>query len=155
VKKFLKAIIPHSLQAFVRPMYHGLNGYLASFCYGLPSYRMTVIGVTGTGGKSTTVNLLAHILNHAGKKTGFITTTNYSFGVDIRLNKHGLSMPGPWLLQKQLRDMLKNKCEYAIVEATSEGLAQNRHLGIKFDTALFTNLSPAHLDAHGSFENYK
>ena len=64
-------------------------------------------------------------------------------------------MPSGWLLHKSLRAMLNNQCRFAIIEATSEGLAQNRHLGIEFDMTLFTNLSPAHIDNHGSFANYK
>ena len=63
-------------------------------------------------------------------------------------------IPGGWLLQKHIRQMLAQGCKYAIVECTSEGLAQNRHLGINFGAALITNLSEAHVEAHGGFGNY-
>ncbi len=166
--QFIKKLIPKFLLQFIRPYYHGALALLANYYFDEPSKNMVVIGVTGTAGKSTTVQMLAWILdnaesrgneetrNHAeSKKTGFITTVSFYDGNTEFINKHGLSMPGGWLLHKQLKQMLKNGCKYAVVECTSEGLAQNRHLGIDFDYALFTNLSPAHTEAHGGFENYK
>ncbi len=155
MKKLLKKVLPEGLIKKMRPFYHATQSLIASRKYGFPSSKLIVIGVTGTAGKSSTVNILAHILNATGNKTGFITTTNYSYGEIPQLNKHGLSMPNERLLQKQLSLMVEAGCKYAIIEATSEGLAQNRHLGINFDVALLTNLSPAHLEAHGGFENYK
>lgn len=160
--QFIKKIIPQALLKIIRPFYHGLVALLANIYFGNPSGQMVVIGVTGTAGKSTTVQMLAWILNNQviakDKKqagAGFITTISFFDGQAEHVNKHGLSMPGGWLLQKQLRQMAGQGCKYAIVECTSEGLAQNRHLGINFDMALFTNLSRAHLEAHGSFGNYQ
>jgi UDP-N-acetylmuramoyl-L-alanyl-D-glutamate--2,6-diaminopimelate ligase len=155
IKSTVKSFIPKSLFKALQPLYHGLVARYASMHFGNPSNKLFIIGVTGTAGKSTTVMMTAQILNFSGKKTGYITTAGSFDGNDTKINKHGLSMPGGWLLQKQLAEMVSNGCEYAIVECTSEGLAQNRHLGIKFQAALFTNLSPAHLDSHGSFENYR
>ncbi len=152
---FIKKIIPQALLKFIRPYYHGVLALAASFYFGWPSQKMMVIGLTGTVGKSTTAGMLAHILNWAGLKTGYITTVNFFDGEKDYINKHGLSMPGGWLLQKHLAQMVSNGCRYAVVECTSEGLAQNRHLGINFDVALFTNLSEAHLQSHGSFGNYR
>lgn len=153
--QFLKKIIPAPALKFFRPFYHGAVAVLASWYFGRPSKKMIVVGVTGTAGKSTTVQMIARILNVSGKKCGFITTVSFSNGDSELINKHGLSMPGGWLLQKQLRIMADNGCKYAVVECTSEGLEQNRHLGIKFDSAVLTNLSEAHIQAHGSFENYR
>ncbi len=168
--QFFKNLIPSIILKFIRPYYHGLMALVASIYYGNPSSKLIVIGVTGTAGKSTTVQMLAWILNHTNihphpkplpegeggkRKTGFITTVSFCDGKKEFINKHGLSMPGGWLLQKQLKTMLEHGCKYAIVECTSEGLAQNRHLGIKFDAAVLTNLSPAHIEAHGGFENYR
>lgn len=153
--RLLKLLLPASLLNKVRPIGHGLLAKIANFRYGHPSEKLIVIGVTGTAGKSTTINILAHILNTTGHKTGFVTTANYSYGSEVLTNEHGLSMPNEFLLQKQLAIMAARKCQYAIIECTSEGLAQNRHLGINFDVALLTNLSPAHIEAHGSFENYR
>ncbi|MBI5530804.1 MAG: UDP-N-acetylmuramyl-tripeptide synthetase [Candidatus Doudnabacteria bacterium] len=155
VKKIIKQIIPSSWLKPLRPAYHGLAALGASFHFGRPSEKMIVVGITGSVGKSTTAAMLAYILNQAGKKCGYITTVNFYNGAVDVLNKHGLSMPGGWLMQKQLKECYKNGCKYVIIECTSEGLAQNRHWGINFDMALLTNLSKAHLEAHGGFENYK
>jgi UDP-N-acetylmuramoyl-L-alanyl-D-glutamate--2,6-diaminopimelate ligase len=155
LKKIVRSLIPKFIIKSLRPIYHGWVARIASVYFGNPSQKLFVIGVTGTAGKSTTVMMTAQILNFAGKKTGYITTAGSSDGNKATVNMHGLSMPGGWMLQQQLSDMVKNGCEFAIVECTSEGLAQNRHLGIHFQAGLFTNLSPAHLDSHGSFENYR
>ncbi|MCL5774709.1 MAG: UDP-N-acetylmuramyl-tripeptide synthetase [Patescibacteria group bacterium] len=155
LKSVLRKFLPKRLFKFMQPFYHGALAVLASYYYGRPGFKMRVVGVTGTAGKSSTVRMLAHILNAQGKKCGFITTVSFHDGNRESLNQHGLSMPGGPLLQKQLALMLKNGCEFAIVECTSEGLAQNRHLGIGFEIGVFTNLYPAHTDAHGGFENYK
>lgn len=166
--EFIKKLIPEALLKAVRPFYHGLMAYVASWYFDYPSRKMIVIGVTGTAGKSTTVQMLARILNYhpslnpspsrggeENRKCGFITTVSFYDGEEEYINKHGLSMPGGWLLQKQLAAMFQKGCGYAVVECTSEGLAQNRHLGIEFEGAVFTNLSEAHVEAHGGFKNYR
>lgn len=155
IKNIGRAIIPKFIFKSLQPIYHGLMALIASFYFGKPTEKMFVIGVTGTAGKSTTTMMLAKILNTSGKKTGYITTAGSSDGNIDSVNKHGLSMPGGWMLQQQLQAMFNNGCKFAIVECTSEGLAQNRHKGIKFQGALFTNLSPAHIESHGSFDNYR
>ncbi len=151
----IKKFIPHWVLRLVRPIYHGFLAMAASWYYGRPSEQMVVIGITGTAGKSTTTAMLAAILNADGKKCGYLTTVDFFDGQKNYMNKHGLSMPGGPLLQKSLRQMVDSGCRYAIVECTSEGLAQNRHAGINFDVALLTNLSEAHIQAHGSLENYR
>jgi UDP-N-acetylmuramoyl-L-alanyl-D-glutamate--2,6-diaminopimelate ligase len=152
---FIKRILPASLLKQIRPLGHGFLAYLGAIIYGFPSKKMIVVGITGTAGKSTTTRFLASILNAAGKKTGYITTVNFFDGDKDFMNKHGMSMPGRFLLQKELKQILKNHCDFAIIECTSEGLFQNRHNGIDFDVAVVTNLAEAHLDSHGGFENYK
>ena len=155
LKNIGRAIIPKPLFKLAQPIYHGAMARIAASYFNNPSKGVAVIGITGTAGKSTTVMMLAHILNSNGLKTGYVTTVGSSNGDTEKINKHGLSMPGGWLLQKTLSELVANGCKYVVVECTSEGLAQNRHTGINFNAALFTNLSPAHLDTHGSFENYR
>jgi UDP-N-acetylmuramoyl-L-alanyl-D-glutamate--2,6-diaminopimelate ligase len=155
LKTLVKQIMPKSLLNQIRPYGHGFLAYVAAWQSGFPSRKLTVIGVTGTAGKSSTVQMLATILNFSGRKTGFITTVGSFDGDNEKINKQGLSMPGGAVIQKKLFEMIANGCSHTIIEATSEGLAQNRHLGIDFDMALITNLAPAHLEAHGGFVNYK
>lgn len=155
MKEQIKNILPVWALKWLRPLYHGVMAYWASLMQGRPSRQLIVIGVTGTSGKSTTVGMISHILNFAGIKAGHITTANYFDGTTEHTNKHGLSMPAGPLLQKQLKRILKNGCKVAVVECTSEGLAQNRHRGIDFDIALITNLERAHLDSHGGFGKYR
>jgi len=155
MKKLLKSLLPENLLKAIRPWYHGLLAWDANLYFDRPSDRLIVVGITGTAGKSTTAAMLAHILNFAGFKTGYITTVNFFDGEKEYINKHGLSMPNEIKLQKQLHAMVINKCRVAIIECTSEGLSQNRHWGVNFDMAVFTNLSNAHLEAHGSFKNYR
>jgi UDP-N-acetylmuramoyl-L-alanyl-D-glutamate--2,6-diaminopimelate ligase len=155
IKKSLRGLLPKKVFRILQPFYHGALALAASYYYGKPARQMTVIGVTGTAGKSSTVRMLAKILNSTSHACGFITTISFHDGKAEHLNQHGLSMPGGPLLQKQLSIMQKNGCKYAIVECTSEGLYQNRHLGTPFSLGVFTNLHPAHIEAHGSFESYK
>lgn len=153
--QFVKKLIPEVLLKFVRPYYHGFLAWAGSIYFGHPSEKMVVIGVTGTNGKSTTVNLIAKILEGAQAKTGFTSTVTFSTGQGENLNKVKMTMSSGWVLQKWMAKMVENKCKYAVLEVSSEGLAQNRHLGINFDVAVFTNLTPEHIESHGGFENYK
>jgi UDP-N-acetylmuramoyl-L-alanyl-D-glutamate--2,6-diaminopimelate ligase len=155
IKSAIKKLLPEKVLKEIRPIGHGFLAYVAAARAGFPSRRLVVIGITGTAGKSSTVQMLATILNKSGHKTGYITTVGSFDGNNEVVNKHGMSMPGGSMIQNELLRMVSNGCTHAIIEATSEGLAQNRHLGIDFDMALITNLAPAHLDAHGGFENYK
>jgi UDP-N-acetylmuramoyl-L-alanyl-D-glutamate--2,6-diaminopimelate ligase len=152
---FIKKLVPESALKRARPWYHGFLARLSAAYFGWPSERLIVIGITGTAGKSTTAAMLSHILNFAGIRAGYVSTVNFFDGRTNHVNKHGLSMPNEVSLQRSLDGMVKNNCRAAIIECTSEGLEQNRHWGINFDAAVFTNLSRAHLESHGSFGNYK
>lgn len=123
--------------------------------YGFPTKKMITIGVTGTSGKSTTVFLLGHILNAAGHKVGSSSTIEFCIGNECTLNKTKMTQRGRWATQQFLARMRREKCDVAIVETTSQGIEQFRHLGIRYDVCLLTNLYPEHIEAHGSFENYK
>ncbi len=151
VKK-IKKLIPERLVL----EYHHLVALFAAFRYGMPSRKMIVIGVTGTKGKTSTINFIWSTLMAGGFKTGIISTANIRIGAKEVLNKYHMTMPGRFVIQKLLSDMAKEGCKFAIVETTSEGIKQYRHAGINYDIAVFTNLSPEHLQSHGgSFEKYK
>jgi UDP-N-acetylmuramoyl-L-alanyl-D-glutamate--2,6-diaminopimelate ligase len=119
-----------------------------------PAKKLKVIGVTGTDGKTTSVNLIANMLEQAGYKVGFTSTLRYKIGDQVWSNTDKLSTQSPFVLQKMLRKMVKEKCDYAVVEVTSHSVVQSRVWGINFDVAVFTNLSEDHIEYHGSFENY-
>ncbi|MDD5043100.1 MAG: UDP-N-acetylmuramoyl-L-alanyl-D-glutamate--2,6-diaminopimelate ligase [Patescibacteria group bacterium] len=151
MKEFIKKFIPKFVLAF----YYKSLAVMADIFYGHPSGKMVVIGVTGTNGKSTTVNLIGRILEEAGYKVGWTSTANFKIAEKEWLNDTKMTMLGRFKLQKLLKDMVRAGCEYAIVETSSEGIKQFRHFGINYDVAVFTNLTPEHLESHGGFENYK
>ncbi|MDA2921642.1 UDP-N-acetylmuramoyl-L-alanyl-D-glutamate--2,6-diaminopimelate ligase [Patescibacteria group bacterium AH-259-L07] len=151
IKTILKKIIPERFLL----LYHKVLAYVAAFLYGHPSKKMIVIGVTGTSGKSTVVNLIASILEAAGYRCGLTTTFNFKIGNKEIVNTMRMTMPGRFKLQNLLKQMYRAGCEYVIIETTSQGIVQFRHIGINYDMAVFTNLSPEHIESHGSFEKYR
>ena len=151
MKKILKTIIPTS----ILNAYYKLFAILGNKIYGNPSEKLIVIGVTGTNGKSTTVNLISFSLEKAGYITGHTSTVSFKAGENFWLNNRKMTMLGRFALQKLLKKMYDEKCDYAIIETSSEGIKQFRHIGINYDIVVFTNLSPEHLESHGGFEKYK
>lgn len=151
MKSLIKKFIPASFLS----LYHKALAILANIIYGRPSEKLAVVGVTGTNGKSTTVNLIASVLEAGGYQVGFTSTVNFKIGSKEWLNDKKMTMLGRFALQKLLKQMVSAGCDYAIIETSSEGIKQSRHLGINYDVAIFTNLTPEHLESHGSFENYK
>ncbi len=150
-KEIIKKIIPPVALRW----YHKILAMVANVFYGFPSNKLVVIGVTGTNGKSTTVHLIAKMFEGAGFKVGSTSTVGFKIADKEWLNKKKMTMLGRFALQKILRQMVNVGCKYAIIETSSQGVEQFRHLGVNYDVAVFTNLTPEHIEAHGGFENYK
>jgi UDP-N-acetylmuramoyl-L-alanyl-D-glutamate--2,6-diaminopimelate ligase len=151
----IKKVIPKKLFRKIQPGYHLVLNWLAGIWYGFPGDKLTVVGITGTTGKTTTVFMTAELLRSAGLKVGYTSTAMFSDGKSDWLNDKKMTMLGRFFTQRMLRQMVKNGCQVAIVETTSEGIVQNRHRFINYDIVEFTGLYPEHIDSHGSFENYK
>lgn len=114
-----------------------------------------IIGVTGTSGKSTTVDFITRILEEAGNKVSSASSIRFKVADKEWENKYKMTMPGRFVIQKFLKQAVNAKCKFAVLEVTSEGIRQFRHKFINFDCAVFTNLSPEHIESHGGFENYR
>jgi len=151
----LKKLIPRPLFRLFQPYYHRLLAYIGAIKYKHPSKDITVLAVTGTKGKSSTVELLARILRADGKKVASLSTIQFQVGDEVHRNLYKMTMPGRFFVQKFLRDAVDAGCTYAVVEMTSEGAKQFRHTYIDIDGLLFTNLTPEHIESHGSFKKYK
>ncbi len=135
-------------------MYHRIIVLLAAIWYGFPSRKIKVIGITGTKGKSSTVEILNAILEESGYKTALSNTIRFKIGPFSSENLYKMSMPGRFFIQRFIHKAVKNKCDYAIIEMTSQGSLLYRHKHIHMNTFLFTNLSPEHIESHGNYENY-
>lgn len=129
--------------------------HLAAAFYGHPGRKLTVIGVTGTDGKTTTSNLLYQILLAAGFKTGMISTVNAVIGDEVLDTGFHVTTPDAHDVQRYLAKMVESGLTHVILETTSHGLAQHRVDASQYDIAVVTNITHEHLDEHGSYENYR
>jgi len=136
-------------------IYHFLWAWAGANIHRHPSEKIFVIGITGTKGKTTTIELLNAILEAAGKKTALLSSLRVKIGDASEKNKIGNSMPGRGYIQKFLDDAVRAKCGYALIEVTSQGIAAHRHRFIRWNIGAITNLAPEHIESHGSFENYR
>jgi UDP-N-acetylmuramoyl-L-alanyl-D-glutamate--2,6-diaminopimelate ligase len=153
IKNLIKKVTP----SFLISWYHFSLAFFAAVIYRFPSYKkgLKVIGVTGTNGKSTVIKMISNTLETAGFRVALSSSIKFKIGNREEENTLRMTMPGRFRLQKFLRQALDDNCQYILLEVTSEGIKQHRHRFINFDTAVFTNLSPEHIEAHGSFEKYR
>jgi len=151
----MKEILKKFLPKFVLSFYHFILAFLGALIYGFPSKKLTLIGVTGTNGKTTTTEMIASIFEKAGKKIALLNSIRFKIGEKEEINKLRMTMPGRFFIQRFLKKAVKESCQYAIIEVTSEGIKQHRHRFLDFKVAVFTNLAPEHIEAHGSFEKYR
>lgn len=152
---YLKTFVPKSFLDIVRPPYHYALAYLADARYKHPSREITVIGITGTKGKSTVTEILTRILEAEGHSVASLSTIQFKIGKETERNLHKMTMPGRFFVQHFLRRAVTAGCTHAIIEITSEGAKQYRHSFLELDALVFTNLTPEHIESHGSFEKYK
>lgn len=129
--------------------------WLAAAFYDWPGRKLTMIGVTGTDGKTTTSNLLFHILKAAGLKAGIISTVNAVVGDEVLDTGFHVTTPDAPDVQRYLAQMVAAGLTHIVLETTSHGWAQHRVDACEFDIGVVTNITHEHLDEHGSYENYR
>ena len=138
----------------------GLAQIAAAF-HGYPAKRLKVIGVTGTDGKTSLCHLLAHVFNSVGKpdgsvgRTGLISTVECRIGDELLPDTGRFTTPESPAVQAMRAQMADAGCEWAVIEATSHGLALHRVDECEYDIAVLTNLSRDHIDFHGTDEDYR
>ena len=132
--------------------------YLSAAFYDFPARKLLMIGVTGTDGKTTTVNLIYNIFKAAGLNVGMISTVNAIIGGQTLDTGFHVTTPEAPVVQRYLAQMVKSGSQtltHAILEATSHGLAQQRVAACDFDIGVVTNITHEHLDFHGSYQEYR
>jgi UDP-N-acetylmuramoyl-L-alanyl-D-glutamate--2,6-diaminopimelate ligase len=144
--RFAYVQVPDARQAY---------GWLCAAWSGFPSRQMTLVGITGTDGKTTTVNLAYSILRAAGLSAGMVSTVNARIGQDELDTGLHTTTPDAPEVQRYLTRMVATGATHAVLEVTSHGLAQQRVAGCDFDVAAVTNITHEHLDYHGSIEAYR
>ncbi|OGJ58423.1 hypothetical protein A2635_02690 [Candidatus Peribacteria bacterium RIFCSPHIGHO2_01_FULL_51_9] len=149
---FLRRLIPNRHP--IRLAWHHGKALAAAIWYGFPARNLTIIGITGTDGKTTTVGMLAHIFEYSGIRAGALSTAFFRIGNAIHWNATQKTSPSPFAIQRFLRECVKEHCTHAVLECSSHGLVQGR-LNFTWPTvAAITNVTPEHLDYHGSLEQY-
>lgn len=150
--KFLRKIIP---QWAINYFKHLPLATLALIYYRFPARKLKIIGVTGTEGKTTTVNMIYHLLSQAGLPAAMVSTTHAQIGDKVIDTGLHVTSPSSGVIQKLLRQMADEGVQYAVLEVTSIALDQFRYFGIQYDWAVLTNVARDHLDYHRTFEAYR
>lgn len=151
----MKSLIRKLLsQDFINNFYHLPKAVLANIIYGFPSRGMTVIGVTGTDGKTTTVNMIYRIMRDAGKKVSMVSTINAEIAGKSYDTGFHVTSPEPFMVQKFAKQAKDSGDDYLVLEVSSHALDQYRFWGTKFTVGVITNITHDHLDYHKTWENY-
>src|SRR3989344_6937075 len=143
---FGRKVIPRGVFKAGQPVYHWGLAWVGALIYGFPSRSMKVIGVTGTKGKSTTVFFISKIFEEAGLPVAMIWSLGYKIKNKEWSNNLKMTMPGRFKIQQFLHRAKKAGCKHMVLEVTSEGIKQKRHLGIKFNSAVLTNIRKEHIE---------
>ena len=138
----------------LRLLWHRGKAFLAALLFGFPARHLTVIGITGTDGKTTTVGMVAHVLQKAGHSVSALSTAFFRIQDDITWNATQKTSPSPFVVQRFLRKSVRKGCTHAVLEYSSHGLIQGRTLYTWPAVAAITNLAEEHLDYHGTIDAY-
>ena len=152
--KTARKVLPKSALVGLEKSYRKSRAKIISARYGNPARDLRVIAVTGTNGKTTTVNFLNEILKEAGYRTAMFSTANIEIAGEQTVNDTNSTTATVARLQKFFRDAKKADVEFALIEATSHALDQYKFEGVPIEMAIMTNLTQDHLDYHKTMENY-
>lgn len=137
-----------------RLYYHLLRAIAANLIYRFPSRGFTIIGVTGTNGKTTTSNIIAKGLRASGRKVFMFSTVNVIVDDEEFTNTSKMTSPDPFLLQKLFVEAKKKGCDIAVIETSSHALKMHRVWGLDYDISVLTNITQDHLDLHHTMKDY-
>ena len=154
LKSLIERLLPYRVYLALVSPYHYARTFLAALLAGFPARSMTVIGINGTKGKSTTADMLFAILKEAGRPTALVSTIRFAYGEDSEPNRFKMTMPGHGFIQKFLGKAKARGATHAVVELTTEGARQHRHAFLYMDALLMMNVQKEHIESHGSFEKY-
>ncbi len=149
----MKETLTKFRNAVARP-YHAVMAFRAANKFDYPASGMTVIGVTGTNGKTTTCFMIYQMLLKAGKKVALMTTVANAVNGEITPQVAHMSTPDTKILNKKIAEYREAGVEFLVLEVTSHALSQHRIFGVPIDIAVLTNISHEHLDYHGTMAKY-
>ncbi|MFA5777371.1 MAG: UDP-N-acetylmuramoyl-L-alanyl-D-glutamate--2,6-diaminopimelate ligase [Parcubacteria group bacterium] len=132
-----------------------MQAILANIIYAFPSRKIKVIGVTGTDGKTTTVQMIAGILEEAGKKVAVASTINFKINGEEEINETKFTTLSGFAVQKFIKKAVQSGCKYLVLETSSHSLDQYRIWGVRYNTAVITNVTREHLDYHKTIKKYR
>lgn len=135
--------------------YHLIRSFFAAIYFQFPSKRIKVIGVTGTNGKTTTIQMIGKILEEDGHRIAMASTINFKFAQKEWVNETKFTTLSAWEVQKFIKRAVEERCEYLVLEVSSHALDQSRLWGVYFDVAVITNVTREHLDYHASMNRYR
>ena len=152
IMNFLRHLFPRN--SSIRKIWYYIKAITAAYWYRFPAKHLQVIGITGTDGKTTTVEMISHVLQEADVQHVKISTTSIFINGKNSPNTTKRTSLSPWYMQRLLREAVQSGIKVAVIEVSSHATEQKRIFGVEFDIAGITNVTEGHVDDHGSFEKY-